>query len=82
MPCPARRIPDTGAAIFSWLAGLYVRGQYAAGAPRAWRSFEGFQGRASIRTRLYRIATNVCLTAIERRRRRPLPEHEPFPPAP
>jgi RNA polymerase sigma-70 factor (ECF subfamily) len=40
---------------------------------RAWRSYGTFEGRASMRTWLYRIATNVCLTAIERRGRRPLP---------
>ncbi len=40
---------------------------------RAWRSQAGFEGRSSVRTWLYRIATNACLTAIERRGRRPLP---------
>ena len=40
---------------------------------RAWRSHAGFQGRASIRSWLYTIATNVCLTALEPRRIRLLP---------
>src|SRR5882757_4478016 len=40
---------------------------------RAWKSYEGFEGRSSIRTWLYRIATNTCLTALDGRQRRPLP---------
>ncbi|GAA0385014.1 sigma-70 family RNA polymerase sigma factor [Microbispora corallina] len=40
---------------------------------RAWRSYAGFEGRASLRTWLYRIATNACLRALENRRRRLLP---------
>jgi RNA polymerase sigma-70 factor, ECF subfamily len=35
---------------------------------RAWRGLDGFEGRASFRGWLYRIATNVCLTALARRR--------------
>jgi RNA polymerase sigma-70 factor (ECF subfamily) len=34
---------------------------------RAWRSLPSFQGRASLRSWLYKIATNACLSAIERR---------------
>jgi RNA polymerase sigma-70 factor (ECF subfamily) len=40
---------------------------------RAWRGLPGFGGRSSLRTWLYRIATNVCLDAIGRRPKRVLP---------
>jgi RNA polymerase sigma-70 factor (TIGR02960 family) len=40
---------------------------------RAWRSYAGFERRSSIRSWLYRIATNVCLTAVAQRPARALP---------
>src|SRR5262245_5223299 len=40
---------------------------------RAWRSYEGFEGRSSLRSWLYRIATNVCLDMIGSRERRARP---------
>ena len=41
---------------------------------RAWRAFEGFEGRSSLRSWLYRIATNVCLDMLQgpQRRARPM----------
>ena len=40
---------------------------------RAWRGYGAFEGRSSVRSWLYRIATNACLTALEQRGRRALP---------
>jgi RNA polymerase sigma-70 factor (ECF subfamily) len=40
---------------------------------RAWRARETYQGRATFRAWLYRIATNACLDALKGRPRRVLP---------
>jgi RNA polymerase sigma-70 factor, ECF subfamily len=40
---------------------------------RAWRGWDAFEGRSSVRSWLYRIATNVCLTALQHKGRRVLP---------
>ncbi len=40
---------------------------------RAWRGFERFEGRAALRSWLYKIATNVCLDMLKGRERRARP---------
>src|SRR3954470_5032828 len=40
---------------------------------RGWKGYANFKGDSSLRTWLYRIATNTCLTSLEGRKRRPLP---------
>ncbi|MER7339321.1 sigma-70 family RNA polymerase sigma factor [Streptomyces sp. NPDC000075] len=40
---------------------------------RAWRSADGFEGRSSVRSWVYRIATRVCLDALAAGKRRALP---------
>jgi RNA polymerase sigma-70 factor (TIGR02960 family) len=46
---------------------------------RAWSGLSGYEDRGSIRPWLYKIATNRCLTMIERRGRRELEALEPYP---
>src|ERR687893_1166524 len=43
---------------------------------RAWKRRETYAGRASLRAWLYRIATNACLDALEKRPRSPEPSGE------
>src|SRR5580704_9699732 len=40
---------------------------------RAWRGFDSFEGRAALRSWLYRIASNVCFDMLKGRQRRPRP---------
>ena len=40
---------------------------------RAWRAYDDFEGRSSVRSWLYKIATHVCLTALQGRHMRMLP---------
>jgi RNA polymerase sigma-70 factor, ECF subfamily len=47
---------------------------------RAWRRLDSYQGRASFRAWLYKIATNACLDALDRRRARRRLPHGAYPP--
>ncbi|GMA87587.1 hypothetical protein GCM10025868_28370 [Angustibacter aerolatus] len=50
---------------------------------RAWKALDRFEGRSSLRSWLYRIATNVCLDHLDARGRRALPmDMSPDPSAP
>src|SRR5579871_1570804 len=40
---------------------------------RAWRDYDRFEGRSSVRTWLYRIATNVCIDMLRKPGRRTVP---------
>jgi len=40
---------------------------------RAWKNADGFEGRSSVRSWMYKIATNVCLDALRGEKRRALP---------
>jgi len=46
---------------------------------RAWKAYDSFEGRSSLRSWLYRIATNVCLDMVgsKQRRARPMDFGEP-----
>jgi RNA polymerase sigma-70 factor (ECF subfamily) len=54
---------------------------------RAWRGIDGFAGRSSVKSWLYRIATNACLDVVRARPRREMPmessgPHDPLQPLP
>src|SRR6185369_17160227 len=48
----------------------------------AWRALDGFEERASLRSWLYRIATNRCLNTLRDNQRRPVVEEMPMAPPP
>src|SRR5262249_58051648 len=49
---------------------------------RAWRGIDGFAGRSSVKSWLYRIATNACLDVLRARPRREMPVESGGPPGP